>query len=62
MPALKRKKIEWCLDSVSTANHLSETFESKYKLDPAVNKHYTAIEALHDRRQDRLEEVTVMMT
>jgi hypothetical protein len=57
IPALRKRNGEWCRDAKTKADHLAETFKNKYKLDEAVENHYTRIEVPAHRRQEAIADV-----
>ena len=58
VPALKKQSGEWCKDPKSKADHLAETFKTKYTLNEAETNHYSEIEVPGYRRQHAVQEVT----
>jgi hypothetical protein len=58
IPALKRKKGEWCTTAKSKADLLADTFKSKYTLGEQATNHYTEITASIARQQRGVLDVT----
>ena len=58
IPALKKPAGEWCIDAKSKADHLADTFKSKFKLSQNVTNYYTDLEPLPYRGQTAIAEIT----
>jgi hypothetical protein len=65
IPALKKSKKEWCMDAKSKADHLADTFKSKYTLPEAAHNYYSEIgnpgygrqEFLADLKDEQAEKI-----
>jgi hypothetical protein len=58
IPALKKPGGEWCMDAKGKAEHLADTFQSKYKLADRETNYYTKLEGAFYQQQGPLNEVT----
>ena len=54
---MKKPAGEWCIDAKSKADHLADTFKSKFKLSQNVTNCYTGMEPLPYRGQTAIAEI-----
>ena len=57
IPALKRKKGEWVREAKEKADHLAETFKSKYKLAAKAENEYGELGEAAYRKQEKIEPI-----
>ena len=59
VPALRKPTGEWCRDAKSKADHLADTFKSKYTIPDKETNYYTKLEAPNYKHQkDVIDGVT----